>query len=93
MKQKTRRLTLLLLLISFAGYCQNIEVKKNEIYISIPDSCSVKSGFKTLAKATSLNMKHYRRYVVRDGVTYFKPGIRLSNRYYQLVDLYKINSF
>ena len=81
--------TLILILLSFTAFSQKIEVKKNEVWCYLKPNQRIEQGFKLTNKATTFHMKHYRRYVVKDGITYFRPGIRLSNRYYQLVDLYK----
>lgn len=79
--------TAVLILISFTASAQRVILNKTnrgEFILTLSEKETVTQGFKMLAMLTPLKMKWYDRYVVKDGVTYYKPGIRLSRKTYRV---------
>ncbi len=69
--------TLILILLSFTALAQKVEVGKNSYMALIVDDKKVSEGFKLLRKLRPLKTIWYDLYVIKDGKTYYKPGINL----------------
>lgn len=80
---------ILFVTLSISSQAQRIIITPNnsgEITLTLTKKETVKDGFKMLAMLIPSDMKWYDRYVVKDSITYYQPGIRFSKKIYKVVD-------
>lgn len=80
---KTTILTILIL-ISLSASAQKIKIQNGYVEIEIDSNQSVMSAFDKLGKMLPHNMKWFDRYVVKQGIKYYQPGIRVLRRVYRI---------
>lgn len=74
-------------LISLSASAQRVMLNKTnrgELVLTLSEKETVLQGFKMLSVITPLKMKWYDRYVIKGGVVYYRPGIRISRKIYKV---------